>query len=98
MEKSDHLSILTETIATHARKLAHEEWDKEYRSVLSQLLKNAGLSDTLAVDGREIPVESITKAIREAFLASRAKELTAKLTDQIIQAAFKKVLDAEQQT
>ena len=38
MEKSDHLSILTETIATHARKLAHEEWDKEYRSVLSQLL------------------------------------------------------------
>jgi len=75
MEASNCLSILTQTIATHARKLAHEEWDQEYRSVLSQLVENAGLSDTLSVDGREIPIESIIKAIREAFLASRAKIL-----------------------
>ena len=60
------------------------------------LVKNAGLSDTLAIDGREIPVESITKAIREAFLGSRAKQLTAKLTDSIVQTAFKKVVDEEQ--
>lgn len=47
-------------------------------------------------DDREIPLESISKAIREAFLAARTKGLTAKLTDQIIQAAFKRVLDEEQ--
>jgi cytidylate kinase len=96
MEESERLSILEVTVATHARKVAHTEWDKEYRDVLSQIIQNAGLSDTIAVDGREIPVEAITKAIREAFLTTRAKELTAKLTDQIVQAAFKKVLDEEQ--
>jgi len=92
----DHLSILTETITAHARKIAHEEWDKEYRTFLSQIFKSANISDTLNVDNREIPVESITKAVRESFLRARAKELTAKLTDQIVQAAFKKILDEEQ--
>lgn len=96
METSNHLSILSETIAAHARKLADQEWNNEYRTILSQIFKNANLSDTVSIDGREVPVESIVKAIREAFIRGRAKELTAKLTDQIIQSAFKTVLDEEQ--
>jgi translation elongation factor EF-G len=96
MDPSENLSLLSTTIATHARKIAHEEWEKEHGSFLSQILKNAGATDTLSVDGREIPVESIKKAIRDAFLQSRSKELAAKLTDQVIQSAFKKVLDEEQ--
>jgi len=95
MDSDDHLSLLSETISTHAKKLAHEEWEKEYGSVLSQIFKNAGIPDTLNIDGREIPVESVEKVIREAFLQASTKKLTAKLTDQIVQAAFKKVMDEE---
>ena len=40
---------------------------------ITQLLENAGLDDTLCVDGREIPIESILRAIREEFLKKRAK-------------------------
>ena len=64
--------------------------------MLSQLLKNAGITDTLSVDSREIAVESVIKAIREAFLGSRAKALTTKLSDQVVQAAFRKVMDQEE--
>jgi hypothetical protein len=42
------------------------------------------------IDGREVPIESITKAIREGFLNQRAKELVQKLTDQVVTAHSRK--------
>jgi hypothetical protein len=39
----DHLAILSQTIADHARKVAHEEWKSEHGNVLEQILGNAGL-------------------------------------------------------
>lgn len=62
----DHLAILSQTIADHARKLAHEEWTTEYSEFWQQILAAAGLTtksgtSTLDVDGHAIPIESITK-------------------------------------
>jgi hypothetical protein len=97
MINSEDLQILSETIATHARKIAHEEWDSEHWSLLGEILNNAGLSGkaTLTVDEREVPIELITRAIRERFLAARTKALIAGLADQVVSAAFKKVMEKE---
>jgi hypothetical protein len=97
--KREHLEILSDTIATHARKIAHEEWDKEHWPVLSQILDNAKLNGkaTLTLEGREFPIEVVKHAIRERFLDERAKALTAGLAEQVIATAFKKIVEKEQE-
>jgi len=96
--KREHLQILSDTIATHARKIAHEEWDTEHWPPLDEILKNAGLSGkaTLTVEGREFPIEVVKHAIRERFLDERAKALMAGLAEQVVATAFKKVMEKEQ--
>lgn len=95
----DHLAILSQTIADHARKLAYEEWTTEYNEFWQQILTTAGLTkgsagtSTLEVDGHAIPIESITKALREEFLKVRVAQLIPKLTDSVVETAFKKVVN-----
>jgi hypothetical protein len=74
-----------------------DEWRNEHAQILSEILANSGITDTLSIDGREIPIESVTKAIRESFLAHRSKQLIQKLTDKVVTAAFKKVTEEENQ-
>jgi hypothetical protein len=95
----DQLAILSQTIADHARKVAYEEWENEHRDFWKQILINAGLGtsgSTLEVDGRTIPIESITKALREEFLKTRVAQLVPKVTHSVIETAFKKVIDEEE--
>jgi hypothetical protein len=94
----DHLAIVSQTIADHARKLAYEEWESEHGNFLEEILRNSGLKNgsTLDVDGRPIPIESIVKALREEFLKTRVAQLVSKLTDSVVRSAFKKVIDEEQ--
>jgi hypothetical protein len=97
ISKREHLQILSDTIATHARKIAHEEWDKEHWPILAQILGNAKLNGkaTLTLEGREVPIELVKRAIREHFLEERAKALTTGLAEQVIETAFKKVIEKE---
>jgi hypothetical protein len=94
----DRLAILSQTIADHARKVAYEEWENEHGNFRNEILSNARLAktgSTLEVDGREIPIESITKALREEFLKTRVAQLVPKLTDSVVKTAFKKVIEGE---
>lgn len=95
--KREHLQILSDTIATHARKIAHEEWDKEHWPILAQILGNAKLNGkaTLTLEGREVPIELVKHAIRDRFLDERAKALMAGLAEQVIATAFKKIVEKE---
>jgi hypothetical protein len=54
------------------------------------ILANSGITDILSIDGREVPIQSVTKAIRESFLNHRAKELVQKVTDQVVTAYSRK--------
>jgi hypothetical protein len=96
----DHLAILSQTIADHARKIAFQEWISEYGEFWQQILTSAGLTisgtSTLEVDGHAIPIESITKALRQEFLKVRVAQLIPKLTDSVVETAFKKVATDEQ--
>ena len=85
-------------MADHARKVAYEEWKSEHGNFLEQILGNAGLKNgsTLEVDGRPIPIESIVKALREEFLKTRVAQLVPKLTESVVENAFKKVIHEEQ--
>jgi len=97
----DHLTILSQTITDHARKVAYEEWENEHRNFWEQILINAGLGksgSTLEVDGRTIPIESITKALREEFLKARVAQLVPKVTHSVIETAFKKVINEEEKS
>jgi hypothetical protein len=95
----DHLSILSQTIADHARKTAHQEWNAEHACLWGQIVSNAGLTgSTLEVDGRSIPIEVITKALREQFLKHRMAQLLPQLTHSIVETAFKKILTDEGDT
>jgi hypothetical protein len=80
-----------------AKQLADDEWRNEHAQILSEILANSGITDTLSIDGREVPIESVIKAIRESFLAHRSKQLIQKLTDKVVTAAFKKVTEEENQ-
>lgn len=95
----DHLAILSQTIADHARKVAYEEWETEHSDFWKQILSNAGLTksgSTLEVDGRTIPIEAITKALREEFLKARVAQLVPKITHSVVETAFKKVINEEE--
>ena len=98
MSAEDKLNILAETIAAHARKMAHKEWENEYREALANILSNAKVSDVLSVDGRPIPVESLIKAIREEFLRNRTQQLMQGLTEKIVQGAFRQIIDEEEKS
>ena len=50
---------------------------------------------TLNVDGREIPIEAIVKALHEQFLAKRTNALIQKITDQVVRTATRRVIDDE---
>jgi hypothetical protein len=99
------LEILAGTIAAHARELAGQEWEREHRPILMQIIKNSGLADerpnglvpvgTLSLGDREVPIEAIIKALHEHFLERRTRELLRKLTDQVVRAAAKKVEEEE---
>jgi hypothetical protein len=43
----DHLAILSQTVADHARKLAYEEWKSEHGNFLEEILRNSGLKKRL---------------------------------------------------
>ena len=89
----DHLAILSQTISDHARKTAHEEWRTEHDPLWNQIVYNAGLTtSTLEVDGRAIPIEVITKALREQFLKHRVAQLLPQLTHSVVETAFRKVI------
>jgi hypothetical protein len=94
-EKS--LAVLSQTIAAHAKQLADDEWRNENAKILSEILGNFGITNTLSIDGREVPIESVTQAIRESFLAHRSKQFVQKLTDQVVNAASKEVTEEENQ-
>ena len=79
------------------QQLADDEWRNEHAQILSEILANSGITDTLSIYGREVPIESVIKAIRESFLAHRSKQLIQKLTDKVVTAAFKKVTEEENQ-
>ena len=96
-QPEESLVVLSQTIAMHAKQFADNEWRNEYAKSLSEIFSHSGIKDTLSIDGREVPVESITKAVRESFLAHRTKKLMQKLTDQVVTAAFKKVIEEENQ-
>ena len=90
----DQLSILSQTIAEHARKEAQAEWVTEYDPLWNQIVRNSGLvASTLELDGRAFPIEVITKALREQFLRYRTAQLLPKLTHAIVETAFKKVIN-----
>jgi hypothetical protein len=94
----DRLAILSKTIADHACKLAYEEWENEHGEVWHEILSSAGLDtpeSTLDVDGHIIPIESITKAVRVEFLRVRSAQLESKLTQSVVEKAFKKVIDED---
>ena len=44
----DHLAILSQTTADHARKLAYEEWESEHGNFLEEILRNTPDSLTSA--------------------------------------------------
>ena len=93
MLKMDHLAILSKTISDHASKVAHEEWSNEHAPLWDQILRNSGLfGSTLEVDGRSIPIEVITKALRQQFLKHRVAQLLPQLTQSVVETAFRKVI------
>ena len=83
---SENLGNLEKTIAAHAAMPADKEWNNEHKPILMSLWTHFELAfptpgcdltqvGTLEVDGREIPVESITKALHERFMERQKKTL-----------------------
>jgi hypothetical protein len=102
----ENLGTLENTIAAHAAMLADKEWNNEHKPILMNLWTHFELAfptqggdltqvGTLEVDGREIPVESITKALHERFMERRKKTLAKKLTERLVADAGRNVLDDE---
>ena len=103
---SEHLGTLEKTIEAHAAMLADKEWNNKHKPILMNLWAHLELAfptqggdltqvGTLEVDGREIPVESITKALHERFMERRKKTLVKKLTERLVADAGRSVLDDE---
>jgi hypothetical protein len=100
------LEILAATIRAHARELAGQEWEREHRPILMQILENTGLASvtstgaraqgTLSLGDREVPTEAIVKVIQERFITRRTSALIQKLTDSVVKSAAKKVIEDEE--
>ena len=71
----DQLSLLSKTIATHAREVAGKEWKDEHRPVLISILTRAGLGNLdegmLMLQDKEVPIKVIVTALHEQFLQAR---------------------------
>jgi|GraSoi_2013_80cm_1033760.scaffolds.fasta_scaffold59588_1 hypothetical protein len=52
-DPEESLAVLSRTIAAHAKQLADDEWRNEHAQILSEILGNSGITDTLSIDGRE---------------------------------------------
>ena len=96
----DQLSLLSKTIATHAREVAGKEWKDEHRPVLLSILAHAGLRNLdeglLTLQDKEVPIKSIVTALHEQFLAARTKALTQALADRVVQTAMRTVGEEQQ--
>jgi hypothetical protein len=73
----DQLSLLSKTIAAHAREVAGKEWKDEHRPVLISILAHAGLGNLdegmLTLQDKEVPIKVIVTALHEQFLQARTK-------------------------
>ena len=96
----DQLSLLSKTIAVHAREAAGREWQDEHRPVLITILARAGLGkideDMLALRGKDIPIKAIVNAIHERFLDVRTKELMQALANKVVETAMRTVAEEQE--
>jgi hypothetical protein len=105
---NEELGALEATIVSHAAELADKEWRNEQRPVLFGIWENCGLATridnrsgdlvdpgTLTIDGREIPIEAITKALHEHFISHRKKALVQGLIRKLVEQAGRKIWDEE---
>ena len=92
----DQLSLLSKTIATHAREVAGKEWKDEHRPVLLSILAHAGLGNLdeglLTLQDKEVPIKSIVTALHEQFLQTRT---TQALAYKVAQPAMRTVGDEQ---
>jgi hypothetical protein len=91
----DQLSLLSRTIAAHAREAAGQEWTDEHRPVLLAILARAGLGNLdqgmLALQGKEVPIKTIVNALHEQFLQVRTKALMEGLANKVVKTAMRTV-------
>ena len=95
----DQLSLLSKTIATHAREVAGKEWKDEHRPVLIAILAHAGLGNLdegmLTLQDKEVPIKSIVTALHEQFLQARTKVLMEALAKKVIENAMQTIPDEQ---
>ena len=95
----DQLSLLSKTIATHAREVAGREWTDEHRPVLVAVLTAAGLGDLdgamLTLQDKEVPIKAIVNALHEQFLQARTKVLMEALAKKVIESAMRELPDEQ---
>ena len=93
----DQLSLLSRTIATHAREVAGREWKDEHRPVLLSILTHAGLGNLdqgmLTLQDKEVPIKTVVNALHEQFLAARTKVLMEALAKKVIESAMQTIPD-----
>jgi hypothetical protein len=95
----DQLSLLSKTIAAHAREVAGKEWKDEHRPVLLSILAHAGLGNLdegmLTLQDKEVPIKSIVTALHEQFLQARTKALMEALANKVIESAMRAIPDEQ---
>jgi hypothetical protein len=64
----DHLAILSQTIADHARKLAHEEWKSEHGNFLEEILRNTVLNALLTTESVSLGTSCATLVFKNSSL------------------------------
>jgi hypothetical protein len=95
----DQLSLLSKTIASHAREMAGKEWHNEHKPILLQILVSAGLDNLdeamLSLHDRDVPIKVVVNAIHEQFLKTRTKILTQAAAQKIVQDAMRTAINEE---
>jgi hypothetical protein len=93
----DQLSLLSKTIAAHAREVAGKEWKDEHRPVLISILTHAGLGNLdegmLTLQDKEVPIKVIVTALHEQFLQARTKALMEALANKVVESAMRAIPD-----
>jgi hypothetical protein len=93
----DQLSLLSKTIAAHARESANREWLNEHKPHLLLMLERAGAGDLdegmLTLHGKEIPIKAVVNALHDQFLAARTKALMQSIADQVVATAMRTITD-----
>jgi hypothetical protein len=86
----EQLSLLSKTIAAHAREVAGKEWKDEHRPVQISILTHAGLGHLdegmLTLQDKEVPIKVIVTALHEQFLQARTKALMEALANKWLKA------------